>query len=350
MRILHVHPINQVAQNYMRGLAALGHSGTLYEPSLAGGSAVLPMKLAMMPRRVWHLRHVVGHLDPSQYDLAHILWASYGALGLVGRIPYVVQCHGSDVRERLHTPHFRLLLAPVLRKASAVLCITPDLLPIVQSLRPDARFLPAPLDTDQFAPSQASVPPHPWTILLFARLEPVKGIEVAVAGIERFITRHPEVRVQLIDRGTLSAHYHQHYRQRFEFLAWQPPEEVPRLLQQADAVVGQFAVGALGLAELQAMSCARPVVAAFRYQDAYPNPPPLYQAATPEEIDAQLEDIFQHPQAAQARGQEARAWVSAHHDYRLLAKQLAGIYADCLERRGPANGRATADDPASTRV
>ncbi len=330
MRILHVHPINQVAQNYMRGLAELGHTGTLYEPSLAGGHAPLPIKLAMMPGRLFNLRHVVGDLNQTHYDLVHIHWASYGILGLVSKIPYIVQCHGSDVRERLRTREFRLLLAPVFRKAAAVLCITPDLLPVAQSLRADALFFPGPIDMDLFAPAQAEGPSHPWTILLFTRLEPIKGVEVAIEGIERFIARHPEVRVQLMKRGSLGADLQRRYGDRFEFLSWVPAEEVPRLLWQADVVLGQFALGALGLAELQAMSCARPVVTSFCYHSAYSTPPPLYQAETPEEIDAHLETIFQHPEEARAVGEHARAWVCFNHDYRMLAKRLEELYTQCL--------------------
>lgn len=330
MRILHVHPINQVAQNYMRGLAQLGHTGTLYEPSLAGGGAALPAKLAMMPRRIFHMRHVVGSLNRAHYDLVHIHWASYGVLGLTSRIPYIVHCHGDDVLRRLKSPGFRLVMAPILSRAAAVLCITPDLLPIVQSLRPDALFLPAPIDPLQFAPTQTEIPPHPWTILLFARLEPKKGIETAVQGIERFITRHPEVRVQLINRGSLGPDLRRRYGHRFEFLSWMPAEEVPRLLWQVDAVVGQFELGAIGLAELQAMSSAKPVIASYRFPSAYSTPPPLYQATTPEEIDAHLEEIFQHPEEARARGEQGRAWVCAHHDYRVLAKQLELLYTQCL--------------------
>lgn len=333
MHILHVHPINQVAQNYMRGLAELGHTGSLYEPSLAGGGAALPIKLAMMPGRILHLSQIVGDLNSVHYDLAHIHWASYGVLGLASRIPYIVHCHGSDVRERLKTPVFRLLLAPVLRRAAAVLCITPDLLPVVQSLRTDALFFPAPVDVCQFAPSKSEGSRRPWTILLFARLEPEKGVEIAIEGIERFTNHHPEVRVQLIDRGILSTDYHLRYGNRFEFLSWIPPEEVPHLLASADAVVGQFAVGALGLAELQAMSCAKPVIASFRYQTAYPAPPPLYQATTAEEIDAHLEMIFQRPEEARAMGERARAWVCDHHDYRVLAKQLEALYTQSVTKQ-----------------
>lgn len=330
MRILHVHPINQVAQHYMRGLSELGHTGTLYEPDQAGGGAALPIKLAMMPERLLDLRHIVRDLNRTHYDLAHIHWASYGLLGLASEIPYIVHCHGTDVRERLKTPAFRLMLAPVLRKAAAVLCITPDLMPVVQSLRPDALFFPGPIDVDQFVPAPEQIPSHPWTILLFARLEPIKGVETAIQGIERFSLRHPEVRVQLLNWGIQSLDYQRRFGDRFEFLSRVSPEEVPPLLWQADVVVGQFALGILSLSELQAMSCAKPLVGSFRYPSAYPIAPPLFQADSPEEIDAHLEAVFQRTEEARAIGEKARAWVCNHHDYRVLAKRLEQLYAQCL--------------------
>lgn len=337
MRILHVHSMNQVAQLYMSGLDDLGHQGTLYEPSLAGGHAVPPIKLAMMPGRVFNLRHIVSDLNREHYDLVHIHWASYGVLGLTSRIPFIVQCHGSDVRDRLKTPFFSTMLAPILRKAAAVLCITPDLLPVVQSFRSDARFFPAPVDASRFTPPPPEMAPRPWTVLLFARLEAGKGVEVAAQGIERFAQRHPAVRVWLLDYGVLSPAYRQRYGGRYDFLPRVPQDEVCHLLWQADVVVGQFAVGALGLSELQAMSCARPVIASFRYPTAYPELPPLYQATTAEEIDAHLETLFQHPDEARAMGERARTWICTHHDYHALAKQLEALYTHCLASPAVAN-------------
>jgi glycosyltransferase involved in cell wall biosynthesis len=325
VRILHVHTINSVANLYAQGLAHRGHSSTIYEPSLAGGSASLPIKMAMMPGRIFSLRHIVGYLNWDQFDIVHIHWASYGALGLLSRIPFVVHCHGSDVRNRLQTPFFRLMLAPVFHRAAAVLCITPDLLPVVRSLRSDARFCPAPVDTAHFVPPEARAP-QPWTVLLFTRLEPGKGVAVATEGIARFAGRHPEVRVLLLDYGVLSATYRQRYGARFAFVPRVTPERIRHLIWQADAVVGQFAVGALGLSELQAMSCAKPVIASFRYPEAYPTPPPICQATTPDEVDAHLERLFSCPQEAIAMGRCARDWVVRYHDCHSLAIWLESLY------------------------
>ena len=192
MRILQVHQINQVAYTYGEDLERRGHYVEVYEPSLVGGLAPLPVKMAFMPWRVLDMRHVVGKLNRSHFDIVHIHWASYGVLGLASRIPYIVHCHGGDVRHRL---------------------------------------------------------------------------------------QHPLSRV---------------------------------------------------MSELQAMSCARPVIASFRYDDAYPTPPPICQAATAEEVDERLEYLFRNPEMVMSLGRQAREWIIENHDHRVLAGKLEELYQSIL--------------------
>src|SRR5258708_29514900 len=109
MRILSIYNLNQVAGTYREDLMRRGHSVDIFEPNLDGAAASLPVKLSMMPKRVLNLRQVLGDLRPSHYDLVHIHWASYGILGLASQIPYIVECHGSDVRYRLQHPAHRFL-------------------------------------------------------------------------------------------------------------------------------------------------------------------------------------------------------------------------------------------------
>src|SRR5260370_38629321 len=108
MRILYVNNLNRVAETFGKDLAQRGHSVRVYEPSLAGGSAPLPLKLAMMPRRILDMRNIVGKLNSSYSDIVHIHSASYGVLGLASRVPFIVDCCGSDVRYRLKQPFFHL--------------------------------------------------------------------------------------------------------------------------------------------------------------------------------------------------------------------------------------------------
>jgi glycosyltransferase involved in cell wall biosynthesis len=332
MRILHVNNINQVAKIYASELTRRGHIVSVYEPSLSGGSAALPIKLAMMPGRILDLRNIIDNLNEKHFDIVHIHWASYGLLGLVSRIPYILQCHGSDVRHRLKQPFFRQVLSTFLQRAAAVLCITPDLIPIVRAVRSDVIFSPGPIDTEQFVPGENTLQhlSRPWTITLFARLDAEKGVETAIQGIVRFANRHPDIQVQLLDHGPQKEEYRQRYGSRFEFYPFLAASEVPRFLQATDVVVGQLASGALGLSELQAMSCAKPLIASFRYEDSYATAPPLCQATTPEEVDEHLEYLFQYQEAARALGSKARAWVVKNHNYQALAGKLENLYQSIL--------------------
>ncbi len=328
MRILYVNNINEVAKMYGNGLTERNHTVTLYEPSLAGGLAPLPIKLAMMPGRILNMRYTAGQLNLSHFDIAHINWASYGVLGLVSRVPFIVHCHGTDVRDRLKYPLFHSMLSTIFQRAAAVMCITPDLVPTIQTMRSDVIFFPAPIDTEHFVPEE-DYQRHlsqPWTILLFARLDPIKGVDIAAQGIARFVQRHSDVRVCLLDWGPLREQYKQWYGERFEFVPLVAPNEVVRLIRSADVIVGQFALGALGLSELQAMSCAKPVITSFIYEDAYSNPPPLCQATTAEEIDQHLENLFRHPEVGATLGRNAREWIIGNHDYRVLSAKLETLY------------------------
>lgn len=334
MRILYVNNMNQLAKTYGKALVQRGHSVKVYEPSFVGASAPLPIKLAMMLVRILTMSRIVGHLSPKYFDLVHISWASYGVLGFVSRVPFIVHCRGSDVRFRLKHPFFQSMLKPIFRRAAMVLCSTPDLLPIIQSVRPDALFFPAPIDTERFAPKEHGQP-QPWTILLFARLDPNKGCETAVQGIARFAQRHPDVRVKLVECGSEKEKYKRQYRGRFEFVPFVASGVVQPLIWSADVVVGQFFLGALGLSELQAMSCAKPVIASFRYEEAYPTSPPLCQATTAQEVDEHLEYLFQHPAGATELGQRARKWVTSYHSCEVLAVKLEMLYQSILnEQRG----------------
>lgn len=332
MRILQVNNINQLAQIYKNDLTQRGHSVAVYEPSLVGGLAPLPVKLAMLPWRILGMWPIIGKLNLNYFDILHIHWASYGSLGLVSRIPYIVQCHGSDVRYRLEQSFFRLMLTPILSQAAAVVCVTPDLLPVVQSVRSDALFYPVPIDTERFAPMEGyhSCLSRPWTVLLFARLDLSKGAQLATQGIARFAKRHTDIRVLLLDWGDLRGQFKRQYSEYFEFIPCVAPGEVERLIWSADVIVGQFTLGALGLAELQAMSCTKPVICSFRYSEAYSIPPPLYLADTAEEIDEHLEKVFQHPEEGAVMGQRAREWVIKNHDHRILSVQLEMLYHSVL--------------------
>ncbi|HEX9069598.1 MAG TPA: glycosyltransferase family 4 protein [Ktedonobacterales bacterium] len=353
MRILHVETLNQVAESYIRGLDRLGHTSTIFRPSLVGAGRPLPIKMALMPARVVDLGREARRLNAKHYDIMHINWATYGILGLASRVPFIVHCHGSDIRPyevypkgdelgyRTRPLRSQAILAHIFRRAAAVLVITPDLLPIARAMRPDAMFLPGPVDTHRFSPAD-DLTPHPFTVLHFARLAPEKGNPVALEGMMRFKARHPEVRLWAMDNGPLAAAFKGRYGEGIEFLTNPAPDHTHELLRQADVITGQFVLGALGLSELQGMSCAKPVIVSSTYPEAYATPPPLCHATSPDHVAAHLESLYRDRQAARLLGQQAREWVIAEHDVDRLALRLESLYRSVIEtssrRRSPTQG------------
>lgn len=80
----------------------------------------------------------------------HIHGGHLSSFCLRTKRPYVLHIHGSEIRtyDSLGVPRFRATPDTIeaMRKAFAVVYSTPDLSPFVKSVRPDAIWLPTPLD------------------------------------------------------------------------------------------------------------------------------------------------------------------------------------------------------------
>jgi len=98
---------------------------------ITGPPKIATIKMAIKLRKT-HCDLIHAHFCQSA------AYASY----LSGK-PYIVHCHGSDVREGVNW-----LKRTCLKKAKKVLVSTPDLLEIL----PSATWLPNPVDTERFRP------------------------------------------------------------------------------------------------------------------------------------------------------------------------------------------------------
>lgn len=102
---------------------------------------------------------------------------------------------------------------------------------------------------------------------------------------------------------------------------------MPELLNDHDIVVGRFALGSLGLNELEAMSCGRPIVMEDRYPDAYPEPGPVARAGSGAEACDAIAGLIDDEAERVRLGAAARAWVARHHERRIVVDRLIALYA-----------------------
>lgn len=323
MRILHVNDVANVGATLVDGLVHLGHEAELRRLRLVAKRRSTSVKLLVSPLRLQEWLAVNRQVRLGDYDVVHIHFAYLGWLGILGRYPYTLHCHGSDVRRDLHDRLRRWPILISLRRAHSVLFVTPDLASIVRPIRPDAIFLPNPVNTDRFRPCYGTAE-RPPRILIGSNLSPIKRVDIAFEAIQILLARHPQVQVTAIDQGP----ERQRYRgiSRVTFVPPVPYEEMPALVQAHDMVIGQFGLGILSMVELESMACGKPVVCYFNYGDWYPEPPPVLSTNQPAQAADYLSALVENPVLRRQSGERGRAWVEEQHGYLAVAKQLEQIY------------------------
>jgi len=126
MKVVMVHDCAYVAYELRKGLVKRGVE--VEHVFFSGSPKVATLKMA------WKLRRIKCDLVH-----AHFCRSSAYAAYLSGK-PYIVHCHGSDIRGGMNWLQRRCI-----KKARKVLVSTPDLLEIL----PNATWLPNPVDTEQ---------------------------------------------------------------------------------------------------------------------------------------------------------------------------------------------------------
>jgi glycosyltransferase involved in cell wall biosynthesis len=326
LAIVHVNDIAWVASTLVRAQQRRGDSVALIDIPKPGVGLPYPWKLATIAARLPILLAIALRVRRRAPDIVHIHFATQALVGPLSGRPFVIHCHGSDIRGVEHSNLRRRLLRAMLARASLVLYSTPDLAEDARRLRADAVFLPNPIDVRAFAPGDR----RERDVLLGARLDSVKAAEVAIAGIDLLLRRRPSTTVTVIANGPLAGHARALLESRVVFVPLVPRDQMPHMLGRHRVAIGQFGVGALGQFELEAMACGTPVVASFRFPEVYGTPPPIEQAHQPEEVATAVERLLDEDGRYENVATEARAWVASNHGSGLVAERLDLLYRQSL--------------------
>lgn len=197
----------------------------------------------------------------SGASVAHLHWARYAPFVANGRIPLIVHAHGSDVRDSYNRIS-KGAVTRALTRADAVVAATPDLLEHVPA---GSLHIPNPIDTDFWSDSPIRNFRRNPTVLIHARLLPVKGAKHLLDAAAQVLHTMPDVTVM-----TFGGTAYESIARRLGATVL-PPGDLPsvrRALHDSDVVIGQHGLGILSLSELEAMSCGRPVVMPIRHDVA----------------------------------------------------------------------------------
>ena len=319
MRIVEINDIASVASEIGAGLRARGDSVTLIQPRLVGARLHPWLKPTVSPARAIEWVQLIRAIRRGDYDLAHIHYVYLGMLGVLGRFPFILHCHGTDLREA--TAVTRPLIARALAHADHVFYSTPDLAAYVLPVRPDGEFLPNPVDTTLFSP--APDPAGGDDVYIACWIEENKGAAHLLEACRVLLAERPEVRITALARGPYIAEFAQ--LPNVLLVEPGPRRKLPALIARHKVVVGQVRHGAVGMAEIEAMACGRPLVARFRYGRAYPEPPPIVNAEDGRAIAAAVLRLLDAPAERLALGEETRSWVERHHAREVVVARVEAV-------------------------
>jgi glycosyltransferase involved in cell wall biosynthesis len=322
MRFVQVNDIASVASELAVALRKRGHEVDLLYPRLHGASLPPLGKLAVSPLRFVDWVRLAWRVRRGRYDAVHIHYGYLGIVGLLARVPYVLHCHGDDVRDvdrRIWAPLIRLAI----RRARHVYYSTPDLREPLLRIRPDVEFLPNPIDIEQFRPEP--LPEDAAHVFIACALSENKGVAHILDAIKRLAGTDPGIRFTAVAGGTATAEADN--LPNVLLLMHQPRQKLPQLIARHRVIVGQVHQGAVGMVELESLACGRPVVTWFTYNDAYPEPPPFVQASCGEDIAAAIRRLLGDPAEAAKIGHAGREWVVRNHNADAIAAKLEELAA-----------------------
>jgi glycosyltransferase involved in cell wall biosynthesis len=326
--VVHLNDLAFTGTTLVRRLQAMGVDAVLIDPAHPGRDLRWPWRLRTVPRRYLALVAAALRARRRRPRLAHIHYARMGWMaGLVGR-PYVLHCHGTDVRGVAPDSRWGRLTRPWMSRARRVLYATPDLEPWVRAFRPDAAFLPNPIEI----PPVADPAIVDTDLLVGVRFDPVKGSDRVIEVLRQLRALRPATTMTLVERGSQLGEAVAAAGQPTRRVGFLPHDDVPALIRRHRLALGQMAVGALGTYELEAMAAGLPTAASFRYGAAYPEPPPLVDAASPADVARRLAELLDDEPSRSALGRASRAWVERHHGAEAVTQRVLDMYREILAR------------------
>jgi glycosyltransferase involved in cell wall biosynthesis len=340
-RIALVHDVAGVAAIQADLLRSAGHDVDQIALPALGATWKWPAKAVALPVRLAAYLPTIARLRSTRYDVVHIHWVSHGIIGVLAGCSFFAQAHGSDLHLNLNNPLYRRVNRSVLRHAKKVFYVTPNLRGYLKDFEEKALYLPNPVAVPDAA--QASPPTQVSKVLIFTRLDQIKGVDQIFPAVER-LSRIVEVTA--LDWGSLARDYVGKYQRHVRFVKPVPHAGVGAFLQQFDVVIGQMLQGSLGLMEIEALAAGRPLIAGIDSSLYAEDPPPVVVASGEEALVGAVERLQGDPGALAGISRSGREWAVRNHGFahhlQLLEAAYFGVEGQetTINRRSSGPGKA----------
>ena len=321
-RIALVHDIAGVAEIQAGILRRGGHEVDHIRLPDFGANWSWLAKAVTLPLRLLLYLPSILQLRRGGYDVIHIHWVPRGIVGLLVGKPFLIQAHGSDLHQQIHTPGLFALNRRVLRHASIIFYVTPNLAGLIRKFEPKIRYLPNPVNVTSLA--QTPKPPQRVRrVVIFSRLDPVKGVDRVFPAVEQLAGM---VELTALAWGPLTPEYTRRYGEFVRFVEPVAHDRIGEFLKQFDLVIGQMEQGALGLSEIEAMAAGKPLISGID-RHLYPgDKPPVVFAGDPDELVEQVTALKDDSRRLANLSHEGREWVRRNHGYERHLELLEEAY------------------------
>ncbi len=262
---------------------------------------------------------------------AHFLVPSGLIAALAPRTPVVVTAHGRDVRNIGELPGVAAATRFVVRRASAVVCVSDYLRRELELKLPEARgkteVVSSGVDRERFAVTPP--PDGPPRFLCVGRLDERKNV---VRLADAFARLGGDATLTFAGDGPLRAALEG--RDGVRLLGRVPHDEIPALLEESHVLAQPSLLEPLGQALLEAMACGRSVVATRIGGPPEFVPPEAGVLVDPRDGD-ELARALARAAALPCPNEAARA-ATEPHDVRRQAERIEAILTRAARRDRPA--------------
>lgn len=348
MRILHSGNLASVGRNLCLGLRRKGVLADLVDSRYANRLGILEqgdegwtylvdakrgMATALLDRieLIYGMRLTKG-LELADYDMFHFHHVLNPInMGLAVRNmladlrPVVLHFHGS-VTSKSKTWNHRMRSFLLRRNCRTVLCSTPNILESIQDLTQNKRYLPNAIDVSAFK-SVVCSDKLSQSVLCWVKLESAKGIKTIFQTARTL----PKLEFHIPNTGlTGERELYQHRKPpNIRLIPSVPHSDVPKLICRYPIVLGQFKLGTIGVSELEAMACGKPLIGFWntKYDVHYGEPCPILSSTDPKEISELIEEHI----GDTSLGSRCRNWVERYHSIDVVVEKLLDAYAEAIE-------------------
>ncbi len=184
----------------------VAYTGSLHQQTLRSPGAALAF-----PGFLLAFDHAVrGSVRSFKPNVIHAhWWVPGGWFASRASVPYVITCHGSDVRLLERAQLVRKIALPVFRGAARVTAVSRflacDIRRMLPKLNTSVLVTPMPVDPNLFLGGIAATKQHPPTILYAGNLVPSKGVDVLLRAVAELVQRGIDCRLKILGEGPARA-------------------------------------------------------------------------------------------------------------------------------------------------